>query len=723
MYKNLFILGAGCLALLGVFLLFFNGSARGRADYAWVNGTEPETLDPGLMTGQPEGDIAVALFEGLTTYHPRTLEPIPGVAKSWSQEGLTLTFHLRPDHWWVKGDEIFTVDGVPRRVTAHDFVYAWRRHCLPEVGSQYSFLLDSIVGIPEYKTRVAEHWTSLVRDVESKGGTPPLRPNDLGPDQAREVEEFRAKLWNEIVGVQAVDDLTLSLRFQSFVPYFLQITSFYPLYPVPREVIEEYRDEWILPRNIVTNGPYVLDDWRFNAFVRLRKNTHYWETESYAAERTKELSRKEELTPTEKSELELLTTLGSFEKRGLGVLDALAIEKEDTALNLYINGDVDKVRSLPTQIVGELLDENERHPNPHVHHSINPTIYYFDVNLKLPIFQDAETGRKLRRALALAIDRKRLIREVTRAHQVPAYSLVADFVLGYHSEPRFGTGDFTADVAEARRLVEEVRAAGITLPTLRILYNTLESHKVIAAFIQDQWKRNLGIDVRLENQEWQVYLNSRRTGQFDLARGAWIPDYSDPNTFLEMFTSNDLESDRNPERLQQPIIFNQQNHPKYNNPHYNRILLEYSTRTNEFVATPEGRQKLLDDIRSWPSFPQAIESVVRRTGTTSIDDLTEVLSHDGELKTPEEKFEASARARLLLLEIAEQMLMWDMPILPLYHYTMTELWPPELEGIWMNERDVHPQRFLRWTMDHRPVGTRYDDFPRLWPTLTKRAEP
>jgi ABC-type oligopeptide transport system substrate-binding subunit len=291
--------------------------------------------------------------------------------------------------------------------------------------------------------------------------------------------------------------------------------------------------------------------------------------------------------------------------------------------------------------------------------------------------------------------------------------MVPPLMRGYHAEARFGTGSLEGNVQEAKRLLAEFESAGNARPQLRILYNTLEAHKAIAAFIQDQWKTNLGLSVRLENQEWQVYLDSRRKGNFDLARAGWIPDYSDPNTYLELYTCDDLTSDRDPSRLQSKINFNQQNHSHYNNPHYNRLVLEYAGRTLDYLSDPVRRRAMLADIASWPDFAPVIGERIRSNGQTSWGELQEELPRYDAAVGDEAKLEIAQRLRLLLLEIAEQMLMWDLPVIPIYHYTTSEIWPPELEGIAVNEREVHPAKFLRWKQDVRPTGTRYDSFPRF----------
>lgn len=696
MYRNLYLIGGGCLALAVIFLACFQRSARGRADFVWNNGTEPQTLDTGLMSGQPEGDLAIGLFEGLTIYHPQTLEPVPGVARNWRIDGLKYVFELRPDAWWVKGDEIYAVDGKPRRVTAEDFVYAWRRHFLPETGSEYSYLLHLIAGAREYQDKVAEHWDTLVQRYQrEKPGITVTRPSSLDPVERAELERFRTELWDRTVGVRANGDLELEVTLESPALYFLALTNFYPFFPVPREAIEEHGDEWVLPGNIVSNGPYRLAEWKFNSFVRLAKNAHYWETANYAATRMRELEGRESLAPFERRDLDLLNQFGAFGERGLETMEALAIEERNTSLNLYINGDIDRDREIPSDVAGDLIAELSREGSDfrQVHHGVGMQVYFYNVNTTLAVFQ-GETGRKLRRAMSLAVDRRGLIDAVTRAHQKPAYRLVPPGIAGYPGEPLFGSSR-AEDLAEAKRLVAEVRGEGVKLPTLRLLYNTHEGHAKIAAFLQNGWKRDLGIETTLANQEWGVFLDSRRNGAFDLARSGWIADYPDPNTFLDMFTTG-----------------NQNNDPKYQNAHYDRLINEYGARILEMLATGESRKKALADIESWPAWKVVAGSRSRSDGRTLEQAVREALRAE----PPTEgnaRLDHAARTRLLLMEAAEEMLIHDMPIIPCYFYTQTQVWPPELEGMYLNARDVHPLKFLRWQGGTRPPGSRYRYFPRI----------
>ena len=710
MYRNLFIIVFGLAVLLAVFLVNFAPDEAGRADYVWSNGTEPQTLDTGIMSGQPEGEIAWCLFEGLTTYHPETLAAVPGVAESWSLDGRTYTFRLRPDCWWVRGEEILVgADGRPRNVTADDFVFAWQRHFYSEVGSEYSFLISSYVeGAAKYEELVSAQYEEVVAKAKEKfGDTIDMSDPVSMPEELRdELSEYRGRMWVEHVGVKSPDPLTLQITLKSPVPYFTAITSFYAFCPVPRDLVEEHGKDWILPENLATNGPFTLDVWTFNSSIRMKKNRHYWETARYAADTIAMIEgMPEDRRPDWRGrQLQLLKDYGSFVERGFDTIEGLAIEQQNTFFNMYVNGDVDRIRECPVEVVGDLIAQAQAKPDSrlaeHVHHDFTDQSYFYQVNTTLDVFKRKEEGRKLRRALALAVDRQTLIDIVTRANQKPAYRLATPLYEGYSRLPLFGSGDYATDLAEAKRLVQEVRDANVTIPKLTILYNTHQGHAAIAAFIQNRWKNDLGIDVGLQNQEWQVFLDSRRTANYDVARAGWIGDYPDPNTYLDMYTTP-----------------NQNNDPKYSDPVYDRIILDWGADILSALATPEKRQEILDFLKTYHGYDKTIAVAKREDGRTLETTLEEALA--GYDDVPEAKrLEEAFRIRLLLLEAAEQMLIWDMPVIPLYFYTNTQLWPPQLQGFFINARDSHPLKFARWKDGKRPTGARYEAFPRL-PTQYK----
>ena len=199
-------------------------------DEAWTNlGSEPERIDPGKTSDSAGGTVIFNLFAGLTQPHPQTLQPMPDVARSWdiSSDGLVYTFHLRPTQW---------SDGTP--LTAHDFEYAWKRVLDRATASKYASFLFPL----------------------------------------KNAEAFNAgKAPRDAVGVHALDDRTLEVTLENPLPYFLDLTAFYTLMPVPRHVIERLAragkntDLWTRAENIVSNGPYTMAQWKFRQYMVFRR--------------------------------------------------------------------------------------------------------------------------------------------------------------------------------------------------------------------------------------------------------------------------------------------------------------------------------------------------------------------------------------------------------------------------------------------------------------------
>jgi oligopeptide transport system substrate-binding protein len=444
------------------------------ADFTFNNGTEIASLDPGTVTGVPEGHVLRAIFEGLYVKHPRTLEPLPGVATSHelSADGRTYTFHLRDDARWSNGDP----------VTAHDFEYSWERLLDPESAAEYAYQLWYVKGARDY---------TLLTESDP---------------------ERRAEVWRDEVGIRAVDDRTLVVELESPTPYFIQLTTFYPLFPVNRRNIEEaearwpetWRLEWLRPDNLVTNGPFRVAERRINDRIRLVKNEHYWDADSVA----------------------------------LDTIDVLAVENYATMLNMYLTGEVGWIDRVSTNQVHRLMEREDFNPIPYL------GSYFFRVNLTRPPFDDL----RVRRALALTIDRRAICEKIMKAGQKPSWSLVPPGMVGYplgnemaHAPLADDLSDYdaslAADVAHAKQLLAEAGfgPGGKPFPTFEIHYNTSEAHRDIAEVVASDWKKHLGIDARLLNQEFKVYLDTQRQLGYDVSRSAWIGDYVDPNTFLDLF--------------------------------------------------------------------------------------------------------------------------------------------------------------------------------------------
>jgi len=203
------------------------------------NGTDPQELDPHIVTGVPEHHILTALLEGLVLKDPATLEPIPGVAERWdiSDDGKHYRFYLRHDARWSNGDP----------VTANDFVWSWWRALQPALGNQYAYMLFAIKNAEAYY----------------KG----------------EVKDF------ERVGIKVVDDHTLEVALTNPTPYFLQLLDHYSFFPVHRTTIEKFGkadergSQWTRPGNFVGNGAYSLTEWRLFKRVIVSKNPYYWDAD------------------------------------------------------------------------------------------------------------------------------------------------------------------------------------------------------------------------------------------------------------------------------------------------------------------------------------------------------------------------------------------------------------------------------------------------------------
>ena len=208
--------------------------------FHYGNGSEPQGLDPHVVTGVPENKLIRALFEGLAVKNPYTLEPEPGVAESWdiSEDGKVVTFHINPQAKWSNGDS----------VTASDYVWSWERALSPKMGNLYAYMLFPIVNSEAY----------------AKG----------------EIENF------EEVGVKALDDQTLQVTLNAPTPYFIQLMDHYSTFAVHPETIEQYGSKtdrftkWTRVENMVNNGPFNLSEWKLNRRISMVKSETYWDKDN-----------------------------------------------------------------------------------------------------------------------------------------------------------------------------------------------------------------------------------------------------------------------------------------------------------------------------------------------------------------------------------------------------------------------------------------------------------
>jgi len=190
---------------------------------------------------------------------------------------------------------------------------------------------------------------------------------------------------------------------------------------------------------------------------------------------------------------------------------------------MYQKGEIDWATDVPNDQIEDAMLRKD------FNNDIYLGTYYYRLNVTIPALKDA----KVRKALALAIDRPTLVKRVTKSGQLPAYSFSPKFAS--YTPPTFAAKD---DVKAAQKLLSDAGfPGGKGFPKLTILYNTSENHKKIGEYIQDQWKKNLGIEVELQNKEWKTYLDDQNNLAYQISRSAWIGDYNDPMTFLEMWTT------------------------------------------------------------------------------------------------------------------------------------------------------------------------------------------
>lgn len=300
------------------------------------------------------------------------------------------------------------------------------------------------------------------------------------------------------VGFQALDPRTFQITLDNPTPYFLSLICHSSWFPVHLPTIEKYGDpwqrgsRWTRPGRHVGNGPFNLVDWQVNYRIVVRKSPTYWD-----AARVR-----------------------------LNEIQFHAMENQDSEERAFRAGQLHISQSLPAAKIARYQRE---HPELL---RIQPFLgnYFYRINCTKPPLND----KRVRQALAIALDRESIVRNVTRGGQLPAYAFTPPATGGY--TPR---ASIPRDLELARKLLADAGyPGGAGCPPIEILYNTQEDHKRIAEAIQQMWRTRLGIDARLVNQEWKVYLASTHSLNYQVARAGWIGDYPDPNTFLDMWVKD-----------------------------------------------------------------------------------------------------------------------------------------------------------------------------------------
>lgn len=295
------------------------------------------------------------------------------------------------------------------------------------------------------------------------------------------------------VGIEALDDRTLRVVLANPTSFFLDLCAYGTQAVVHRATIEKFGDRWLNARPLPSSGAYELIGWRLNDRIRVKKNPRYWDAANTQVE----------------------------------TVDFLPVNLPSTALNLFLSGAVDVVWDKDV-VPSELLDVLR--PRPDFHTFDYLASYFFRINTTRAPFSDV----RVRKALALAVDRERIVKNITRGGERPANFLVPPNLPNYDSPEGLGH-----DPELARRLMKEAGfEGGKGFPRFDYLFNSSRDHEKIAVELQEMWKKELGIQAELRAVEWKVWLNDQSALNYSLSRSSWIGDYADPNTFLDLFMSN-----------------------------------------------------------------------------------------------------------------------------------------------------------------------------------------
>jgi oligopeptide transport system substrate-binding protein len=518
----------------------------------YISGSEIESLDPPITNSQVDARILIALYDGLVEYDPKTMEPIPSIAETWelNQDGTEYLFHLRHNAKFSNGDPI----------TAKDFVFSIRRGFSPELASRNASLGYYIKYAEAYNSgqsfiRDANGQFLLKKDFEEPNPNAPAAQvhDTLGGDSEfhrfidsperlylPSDEKARAKILDkdpklkaavegkefvpvraEDVGLEAVDDYTLRIKLYQPAPFFLGLLAHQFFRVVPQKVIEKYGNAWTRTENIVTSGSFKLAVHKPYDVLKVVRDPNNWDAANVH----------------------------------LDGIEFYPLDEQTTMMNIYKAGRVDALynHTVPAawnETIRQYKDEYLLFPEV--------ATEFYVINVKRPPMDNV----KVRQAFALAIDREALA--IFRKTLKPLVDLTPEGIFPKYEEARqkvYGEElkkqgssleEWRSRVfnpEKARKLMTEAgfpvqqNGPGFSCPTfpvdqVSITYNTAESNKAVAEFVQAQWKQNLGITVQLKNMEFRTFLPMMNKVEYDgFARRGWVGDYMDPYTFLSLYYS------------------------------------------------------------------------------------------------------------------------------------------------------------------------------------------
>ena len=455
--------------------------------------SEPDTIDPALNSAVDGATMLAHLFSGLAKWaqdDEGKLIIAPDAAEELvdgveNEDGtVTYTYTLRDGLVWS--------DGQP--VTAGDFAFAWQRAASTDLGADYGYMFEVVDGY-------ADIWAT-----DDAG-------NFVNPDAE--------------LNVKATDEKTLEVTLANHVSYWNELLAFPTYFPVREDVVSN--DAWATdPSTYVCNGPYKLTGWEHNSVITVEKNPDYIDADEIKMDK----------------------------------IQFFLSDDTNNMLTNFKNGTWQLIDDVPTNEIPNLKTD---YPDEFVVAGQIGTYYVcWNINEHILPASSTLTGAEaeeakaeIRRATALLFDRNYIVEQITQAGQIPASSFVAmgmtnpdgtqfyetageskDYVGYYDVSVDAYEDNFTQAVEILKKYYTYDEATGMftDFPTLTYLYNTSDSHKAIGEYLQGALAA-VGITMNLENQEWSTFLNTRKAGDYSIARNGWLADYNDPICFLDMWTT------------------------------------------------------------------------------------------------------------------------------------------------------------------------------------------
>ena len=453
--------------------------------------SEPDTLDPALNSAVDGATMIIHLFSGLAKWaqdDSGALVIAPDCAEELvegvqNDDGtVTYTYTLKDGLKWSDGKDL----------TANDFVFAWQRAASASTGADYMYMFEVVDGYNEEAETAA-------------------------------------------LNIKAVDDKTLEVTLANACSYWNELLAFPTYFPVREDVVAN--EAWATdPATYVSNGAYKMTGWDHNSVIRLSKNADYHDADSVTMEN----------------------------------IDCYLSDDANNMVSNFKNGAWQLIDDVPTNEIKTLEAE---YPDEFVVAGQIGTYYVcWNVNEEILPADSGLTGveaenakAEIRKAIGLLYDRNYIVEEIGQAGQVPASSFVAmgmtepdgtefyenankdagNSFKGYYN---IATDAVEANFNEAVEILkkyytfDEASGKFTNFPTLTYLYNTSEGHKAIGEYLASAMA-NVGITMNMENQEWATFLNTRKAGDYSIARNGWVADYNDPICFLDMWVSGSGNND------------------------------------------------------------------------------------------------------------------------------------------------------------------------------------